>query len=84
MSVASVPQLHRCQTNAASIDELVVEIREAIQLYLEAEGSERRTLEAIVATVNTASPGSVAELEIPILWSVAFRMIAVEDVTLAA
>jgi predicted RNase H-like HicB family nuclease len=47
MYVASVPQLPGCHTDANSIDELMVEIREAIQLYLEAEGAERSKLEFI-------------------------------------
>ena len=35
--VASVPQLPGCHTDATSLDELMVEIREAIVLCLEVE-----------------------------------------------
>jgi predicted RNase H-like HicB family nuclease len=44
---ASVPQLPGCHTDATSIDELMVEIREAIELCLEAEGRERGNLEFV-------------------------------------
>ncbi len=37
--VASVPELHGCHTQAASLDELMVRIREAIELCLEVEQS---------------------------------------------
>ena len=37
-SVASVPQLPGCHTQARSLDKLVTRIREAIALYLEVEG----------------------------------------------
>ena len=36
--VASVPQLPGCHTDGTSLDELMVEIREAIELCLEVEG----------------------------------------------
>jgi predicted RNase H-like HicB family nuclease len=45
--VASVPQLPGCHTDATSLDELMVEIREAIELCLEAEGHEPSSLEFI-------------------------------------
>lgn len=35
--VASVPALHGCHTQARSLDKLIVRIREAIELCLEAE-----------------------------------------------
>ena len=37
MYVASVPQLPGCHTDASSLDELMVEIREAIELCLEVQ-----------------------------------------------
>jgi predicted RNase H-like HicB family nuclease len=40
MYVASVPQLPGCHTDARSLDDLMVEIREAIELCLETEGQE--------------------------------------------
>jgi len=45
--VASVPQLPGCHTDAASLDELMLEIREAIQLCLDAHGEELPALEFI-------------------------------------
>ena len=47
MYVASVPQLPGCHTDATSIDDLMVEIREAIELYLQAEGQEPSNLEFV-------------------------------------
>ena len=47
MYVASVPQLPGCHTDAPSLDELMVEIREAIELCLEVQGSVPATLEFI-------------------------------------
>ena len=38
--VASVPQLPGCHTDATSLHELMVEIREAIEACLEVEGAE--------------------------------------------
>jgi len=38
MYVASVPQLPGCHTDAASLDELMAEIREAVEFRLEVEG----------------------------------------------
>mgnify|MGYP003382665317 FL=1 len=45
--VASVPQLPGCHTDATSLDELMVEIREAIELCLEVEGDESGNLEFV-------------------------------------
>jgi predicted RNase H-like HicB family nuclease len=36
--VASVPELSGCHTQAKTLDELTVRIKEAIEAYLEAEG----------------------------------------------
>ncbi len=47
MYVASVPQLPGCHTDASSLDELVVEIREAIELCLEVESQEPSNLEFV-------------------------------------
>ncbi|MFN0102973.1 MAG: type II toxin-antitoxin system HicB family antitoxin [Bryobacteraceae bacterium] len=47
MYLASVPQLHGCHTDAASLDELMVDIKEAIALCLDVEGDERSSLEFI-------------------------------------
>ena len=47
MYVASVPQLPGCHTDAASLDELMAEIREAIELCLEAEGPVPANLEFV-------------------------------------
>ncbi len=45
--VASVPQLPGCHTDATSLDDLMVEIREAIELCLEVEGQEPSSLEFV-------------------------------------
>ena len=45
--VASVPQLPGCHTDATSLDELMAEIREAIELCLELEGQEPSNLEFV-------------------------------------
>lgn len=45
--VASVPQLHGCHTQAKSLDDVMVRIREAIELCLEVEGIPAATLEFI-------------------------------------
>lgn len=47
MYVASVPQLPGCHTDATSLDELMTEIREAIELCLEVEGQEPAQLEFV-------------------------------------
>ncbi len=38
--VASVPELSGCHTQAKSLDELIVRVREAIQLCLEVKGED--------------------------------------------
>jgi predicted RNase H-like HicB family nuclease len=45
--VASVPSLRGCHTQAQSLDELMVRIREAIELCLEVEGEEVEALEFV-------------------------------------
>lgn len=45
--VASVPTLPGCHTQAKSLDELDLRIREAIQLYLEVEGFPEQNLEFV-------------------------------------
>jgi predicted RNase H-like HicB family nuclease len=45
--VASVPQLHGCHTQAESLDELMVRVREAIELCLEVSGEPPASLEFI-------------------------------------
>ncbi len=45
--VASVPQLPGCHTDATSLDELMIEIREAIELCLEVEGKAPENLEFV-------------------------------------
>lgn len=45
--VASVPQLPGCHTDGTSLDELMVEIREAIELCLAVEGAQPTHLEFV-------------------------------------
>ena len=45
--VASVPQLPGCHTDGTSLDQLMAEIREAIELCLEVEGQESGNMEFI-------------------------------------
>ena len=45
--VASVPALRGCHTQAKSLDELMVRIREAIELCLEVEGEAREGLDFV-------------------------------------
>ncbi len=45
--VASVPQLQGCHTQAKSLDELMVRVREAVELCLEVEGAPAQKLEFI-------------------------------------
>jgi len=45
--VGSVPSLHGCHTQAKSLDELMIRIREAIELYLEVEGESEGELDFV-------------------------------------
>ena len=45
--VASVPSLRGCHTQAKSLDQLVVRIREAIELCIEVEGEDVEPLDFI-------------------------------------
>lgn len=45
--VASVPQLTGCHTQARSLDELMLRIREAIELCLEVHGDHGKPLEFV-------------------------------------
>lgn len=45
--VASVPALRGCHTQAKSLDELMVRIREAIELCLEVDGEEQENLDFV-------------------------------------
>ena len=45
--VASVPQLPGCHTDGTSLDELMVEIREAIELCLDVQGEQPVNLEFV-------------------------------------
>ena len=45
--VASVPQLPGCHTQANSLDELMVRIREAIEVCLEVQGELPQNLELV-------------------------------------
>lgn len=47
MYVASVPQLPGCHTDGTSLDELMLDIREAIALCLEVEGEQPTNLEFV-------------------------------------
>lgn len=40
--IASVPELPGCHTQAKTLDQVIKRIREAIQAYLEAEGTKPR------------------------------------------
>ena len=44
--VASVPQLPACHTQARSLDEIMIRIREAIELCLEVEGAPEQEFES--------------------------------------
>jgi len=45
--VASVPALRGCHTQAKSLDELLVRIREAIELCVEVEGKDMEPLDFV-------------------------------------
>jgi len=45
--IASVPQIPGCHTQARSLDEVTLRIREAIELCLEVEGAPEQNLEFI-------------------------------------
>lgn len=45
--VASVPALPGCHTQAKSLDELIVRIREAIELYLDVEADQIEHLDFV-------------------------------------
>ena len=45
--VGSVPTLHGCHTQAQSLDDLMIRIREAIELCLEVEGENTEGLDFV-------------------------------------
>lgn len=45
--IASVPQIRECHTQAQSVDEVMLRIREAIELCLEVEGAPEQELEFV-------------------------------------
>ncbi len=45
--IGTVPELRGCHTQGKSLDELIENIKEAIQLCLEVEGEPKETLELI-------------------------------------
>lgn len=45
--VASVPRLRGCHTQARSLDELLIRIREAIEVCLEVEGDDEERLDFV-------------------------------------
>ena len=45
--VATVPALHGCHTQARSLDDLMVRVREAIELCLEVEGEAEAPLDFV-------------------------------------
>ena len=45
--VATVPSLHGCHTQARSLDELMILVREAIELYLDVEVEAATSLEFV-------------------------------------
>jgi predicted RNase H-like HicB family nuclease len=54
--VASVPQIPGCHTQARSLDEVNERIREAVELCLEVEGVQERSLEFVgIQRINIAT-----------------------------
>ena len=58
--VASVPSLPTCHTQAKSLDELMVRIREAIELCLEVQGGKPESLQFIGVQRVTVTDGDAA------------------------
>jgi len=61
--IASVPELPGCHTQAKTLDQLTSRIKEAIELYLEADGTKpegtskkRRMLDEVKASAPSALP----------------------------
>jgi predicted RNase H-like HicB family nuclease len=55
--VASVPELPGCYTQARTLDELMERVREAVELYLEAEGRAGKVKAVDVRFVEVAERG---------------------------
>jgi predicted RNase H-like HicB family nuclease len=54
--VGTVPELHGCHSQARSLDELMVRVREAAELCIEAQGDSLEPLDFIgVQTISVAS-----------------------------
>jgi predicted RNase H-like HicB family nuclease len=54
--VGTVPSLRGCHTQAHSLDELMIRIREAVEVCLEAQGDELESLDFVgVQTIRIAS-----------------------------
>ena len=53
--VASVPALPGCHTQARSLDDLMLRIREAIELCLEVEGAQSESLDFVGVQRGTVS-----------------------------
>jgi predicted RNase H-like HicB family nuclease len=54
--VGTVPALRGCHTQAHSLDELMMRIREAVEVCLEAQGDELESLDFVgVQTIRIAS-----------------------------
>ncbi len=54
--VGTVPSLRGCHSQARSLDELMIRIREAIQVCLEAQGDDLEQLDFVgVQTIRVAS-----------------------------